>query len=163
MVTMTPSSRRRFLASLGGAGAMLADAIVAGRHRLRARRPRAGARAHPAAARARRFRSPGARRLPRASRQGDLHRRLPAGLAAGRREGLPHRRGARGQGAGRADRPLSGRQLRLRLQLARRRRAEGAAADRARAGVELDGDEPVRHQRVHRLVPAGRHRAAARA
>ena len=24
------------------------------------------------------------------------------------------------------------------------------------------GDEPVRHQRVHRLVPAGRHRAAAR-
>ena len=37
-----------------------------------------------------------------------------------------------------------------------------AAADRARARVELDRDEPVRHQRVHRLVRAGRHRAAAR-
>ena len=34
--------------------------------------------------------------------------------------------------------------------------------DRARARVELDRDEPVRHQRVHRLVQARRHRAAAR-
>ena len=55
-----------------------------------------------------------------------------------------------------------GRQLRLRLQLAGRRRPEGAAADRPRSGVELDGDEPVRHQRLHRVVPADRQRAAAR-
>ena len=110
----------------------------------------------------RRFRSAGARLVSRASRPGGLHRRLPAGLAAGRREGLPHRRRARGQGDRRSDRPLSGRQLRLRLQLARRRGTEGAAADGARAGVELDGDESVRHQRVHRLVPDGRDRAAAR-
>ena len=34
--------------------------------------------------------------------------------------------------------------------------------DGARAGVELARDEPVRHQRLHRLVPRGRDRAAAR-
>ena len=39
---------------------------------------------------------------------------------------------------------------------------EGAAADGARAGVELARDEPVRHQRLHRLVPPRRHRTAAR-
>ena len=46
-------------------------------------------------------------------------------LALRRCQGIPHRRRARGQGAGRADRPVSRRQFRLRLQLARRRRAEG--------------------------------------
>ena len=39
------SSRRRFLAGLGGAGATLASRLVAGRHRIRAGRPRSGARA----------------------------------------------------------------------------------------------------------------------
>ena len=136
--------------------------IVAGPHRLRAGRPRARARVHPAVARPRRLRPARARRLPRASRPGDLHRRLRARLTPGRREGVPHRRRARGEGAWRSDHPLSGRQLRLRLQLARRRRSEGAAADRARAGVELARDESVRHQRLHRLVPRGRDRAAAR-
>ena len=38
---------------------------------------------------------------------------------------------------------------------------EGEASGRARARLELDRDEPVRHERVHRLVPRGRHRAAA--
>ena len=71
-------------------------------------------------------------------------------------------RGSRGQGAGRADRPLPGRELRLGLQLARRRRPEGPAADGARSRVEHARVEPVRHQRLHRLVRAGRRRAAAR-
>ena len=31
-----------------------------------------------------------------------------------------------------------------------------------RPGLDVDGDQSVRHQRVHRLVPAGRHRADAR-
>ena len=39
---------------------------------------------------------------------------------------------------------------------------EERAADRARAGLELARDQSVRHQRVHRVVQAGRHRAAAR-
>ena len=54
-----------------------------------------------------------------------------------------------------------GRQLRLRLQLAGRRRAARPAAARARAGVALARNEPVRHKRVHRVVRARRHRAAA--
>ena len=78
------------------------------------------------------------------------------------RERVPHRRRPRSEGARRADRPLSGRQLRLGLQLAGRRRAEGAAADRPRAGVEFDGIEPVRHQRIRRVVPSDRERTAAR-
>ena len=49
-----------------------------------------------------------------------------------------------------------GRQLRLRLQLARWRRTEDRAADRAGARVEFARDESVRHQRIHRLVPPGR-------
>ena len=91
---------------------------------------------------------------------GGLHS-LSAGIATGRFERLPQRRGARGQGSRRADRPLSGRQFRLWVQLAGRRGTEATAADRARTGVELDRDESVRHQRVHRLVPDGGHRAAA--
>ena len=136
--------------------------IVAGRHRLRAGRPRTRACVHSAVARACGLRPARAGRLSRASGPRDLHGRVRARLAPGRREGVSHRRRARGQGAWRADHPLSGRQLRLRLQLARRRRPEGAAADGARAGVELARDESVRHQRLHRLVPRGRNRAAAR-
>ena len=45
-----------------------------------------------------------------------------------RRERIPHRRHRGDQGARRADHAVPGRQLRLRLQLARRRRAEEAAA-----------------------------------
>ena len=65
------------------------------------------------------------------------------------------------EGPRRADHALPGRQLRLRLQLARRRRPQGQAADRPRAGLEFARDEPVRHQRLHRVVQARRHRAAA--
>ena len=98
MVTMTPSSRRRFLAKSGWGRRHAGDRIVAGRHRICARRPRCRACAHPAAARARRFRSPGSWRLSRTSREGGLHRRLSAGIATGRCERLPQRRRARGQG-----------------------------------------------------------------
>ena len=161
MVPETSLNRRRFLAGLGATGAALASVVVVGGDRLRTSGSWSGARADSAAASRRRLRSARARRIPRTSRQGDLHRRLSAGLVTGRREGLPHRRRARGQGDRRADRPVSGRQFRLRIQLARRRRPEATAADGARAGVELDGNESVRHQRVHRLVPVGGHRAAA--
>ena len=66
------------------------------------------------------------------------------------------------QGPGRAGHAVSRRQLRVRLQLARWRRAQGGAADRPGARVELARDQPVRDQRVHRVVPRRRHRAAAR-
>ena len=164
-VSLARNENRSATFSLGPRrnGRVARDCLVARPDRLRAGWPRARACVHPAVAGARRLRSPGARLLSRASRPRHLHGRLRSGLAPGRREGLPHRRRARGEGTRRADHSLSGRQLRLRLQLARRRRSEGAAADGARARLELDRDEPVRHQRVHRLVPAGRHRAAARA
>ena len=48
------------------------------------------------------------------------------------------------------------------VQLARRRRPEGAAPRGPRSRMELARDEPVRHQRVRRLVRDGRRRAAAR-
>ena len=159
---MKPSDRRSFLAGLGRAGAFMAAGpwLRALGYAQGGRGP-ARALAAPVAGPCR-SRSPPARFVPGAPRPGDLHRRLRAGLAARRCQGIPHRRRARDQRARRADRSLSGRQLRLRLQLARRRRPEGPAADRARSGLELDRDEPVRHQRVHRLVRAGRRRAAAR-
>ena len=56
---------------------------------------------------------------------------------------------------------LSRRQLRLRLQLGGRRRPGRAAAAPARSRLDVDRDQPVRHQRVHRLVPRRRHRADA--
>ena len=60
------------------------------------------------------------------------------------------------------DHALPRRQLRLRLQLGGRRRPGGAAPAPARPGLVLHRDQHVRHQRVHRLVPRGRHRADAR-
>ena len=51
MDTTILASRRRFLSGLGQAGAAARRRVVAGRHRLRAGQPRAGARVHPAAAR----------------------------------------------------------------------------------------------------------------
>ena len=123
------TTRRAFLAGLGGIGALAAggswlEAIGYAQSRGPAR---AFLRRCPGA---RRVRSAGARIVPRASRPRRLHRRLPARVAAGRCEGVPHRRRARGEGARRADRPLPGRQLRLRLQLARRRRPEGRSGRR---------------------------------
>ena len=159
---MEPILRRRFLSSLGRTGALLAAGSWLDMIGYAQVSPRTGACVRPALAGSRGLRPAGARRLPRASRPRHLYRRVRARLTPGRREGVSHRRGARGEGAWRADHPLSGRQLRLRVQLARRRRSEGAAADRAGAGMELARDEPVRHQRVHRLVPRGRDRAAAR-
>ena len=128
------SSRRRFLASLGGTGAMLATASW-----LEAIGYAQGGRG-PARALIQASRAGGDfdRRVlgvvSRASGQGRLHRRVPARLATGRRERLPHRRGARGQGARRPDHPVSRREFRVRLQLARRRRPEGAAADACSSG-----------------------------
>ena len=58
-------------------------------------------------------------------------------------------------------RPLPGRQLRLRLSLGGRGRAARSTADAARPGLAHDRDQPVRHRRVHRLVPEGRRRADA--
>ena len=153
--------RRRFLSALGPAGALLATTswLEAIGYAQAADRPARVLQPVPA-------RGDFDRRvlgvLSRASRARRLQRGVRTGLAVGGRERLPHRRRARGEGAGRADRPLPGRQLRLRLQLARRRRSQGAAADGAGAGVELARDESVRHQRLHRLVPRRRHRAAAR-
>ena len=150
-----------FLTGLGKAGAVLATAL-ARRHRLCASRPRAGARVvQQPRARAdfdRRLLGAFLEHLGRAIYTGVYQPGSP--LADAQR--LPHGRDARDERAGRADHSLPGRQLRLRLQLARRRRPEGQAPDRARSGLELARDQPVRHQRIHRLVPAGRHRAAAR-
>ena len=155
-----PSS---FSRESGWSGRHACGLLMAGGDRIRgAKRPRSGARVGPAAARSHGLRSPCPWRLSGASRAGGLHRGVSARLAAGRLKRLPQRRGARSQGAWRPDRPVSGRKLRVGLQLARWRGTEGRAADGARAGVELDRDQPVRHKRVRRLVPAGRHRAAAR-
>ena len=63
------------------------------------------------------------------------------------------------QGAEDPGDPLSGRQLRLRLQLGGRHRAEGAAAGPPRPRLALEGDQPGRHQRVR---GAGRRRPASR-
>ena len=51
---------------------------------------------------------------------------------------------------------LSRRQLRLGLQLGGRRRPRRRAAAPARPRLDVDRDQPVRHQRVHRLVPRRR-------
>ena len=107
------------------------------------------------------FRSTAVRGLPGASRPVDLHRGVRAGVAARRQERLPHRRDQGSQGADRADHALSGRQFRVRVQLAGRRRAEEQAAHGARARLEFSRDEPVRHERICRLVRPDRDRAAA--
>ena len=77
-----------------------------------------------------------------------------------RRERLPQGRDRRDQADGRADHALPGRQFCFRLQLARRRRTEGQAADRVGAGLEFARNESVRHERIHRLVQAREDRAA---
>ena len=137
------------------------DGVVARGHRLRAD-PWASPRVRQVGSWPDRLRSSRPWLVPRAPRPGRLHGRLPARLAARRRQGIPDGRGSRGQGAGRADRPLPGRELRVGLQLARRRGPEGAASDGAGSRMEHARIEPVRDQRVHRLVRAGRHGAVAR-
>ena len=72
--------------------------------------------------------SPAARRVPGAPRAGDLHGCLRAGVEAGGCERVPQGRARGSQGARSADHALPGRQLRLGLQLARRRRPQGQAA-----------------------------------
>ena len=151
-----PFDRRTFLAGLGKAGAALAagswlDAIgyaqaSRGPARVRIQQPLAAADFD------RRVLGSFLEHLGRAIYTGVYQPGSPLADANGFRTDVV----ARGQGPRRADHPLSGRQLRLRLQLARRRRSEGAAADGARSRLELARDESVRHQRVHRLVPPGR-------
>ena len=52
--------------------------------------------------------------------------------------------------------PLARRQLRQRLSLARRRRARGPAPASQRARLVRRGVEPLRHRRVHRVLPRAR-------
>ena len=125
------ASRRRFLASLGEAGACLAagswldgigyaQAVAGPRGRSSSRAPRRGDFD-------RRLLGSFLEHLGRA----DLHGRLPSpGPALADASGFRTDVVARDQGARRADRAVSRRQFRLRLQLARRRRPEGPAARR---------------------------------
>ena len=131
--------------------------------RLRAGEPRARARQNSAAAGGRRFRPPRARVVPGASRTSDLHRRLSTRIAVGgpkgfrtdivrevKELGVPIVRYPGGNfvsgynwldGVGpKAQRPT--------------------VLERAWNSMEI---EPVRHQRIHRVVPSDRERAAARA
>ena len=71
-----------------------------------------------------------------------------------RRGRVPRRRARARARAGAHDHALSRRQLRLRLQLGGWRRAGREPSETHGAGVALDRAEHVRHQRVHRLVPA---------
>ena len=155
-------SRRTFLAELGKTGAALAAGSWLSSLGLCADAGRSGARRDQPGALPVGPRSPAVRRVPRTPRARDLHRRLRPGLAAGRRAGLPQGRHRGGGGPARADHAVPGRQHGLGLQLVGRRRPEERRPDRARARLELDRDQPVRHQRFHRLGQAGRHRAAAR-
>ena len=50
--------------------------------------------------------------------------------------------------------PLSGRQLPERLQLAGWRRPQGTAPAPPRAGLAVDRNQPVWHQRIHGVLPA---------
>ena len=92
------------------------------------------------------LRSAPARRVPGASRPVDLHRCVRAGLPSCRQERVSHRRDHARQGAGRPHHAVSGRQFRVRLQLARRCRTEEQAANRARTRVEFARDESIRHE-----------------
>ena len=128
---------------------------VAAQHRVCPDCSRTGAGGDPAIASTRGIRSTLVRRIPGASRQGDLHRRVRARLTPRRREWLSHRRHRGNQGTWRARHALSRREFRVGLQLAGRRRTEETAARRSGAGLELARNQPVRDQRVHRLVQAG--------
>ena len=128
--------------------------VVAGRDRLRAGGDWVRAGGDRAAARVRRLRSAAARLVPRTSRPGHLHRRLPAGVRPGGRAAASAPTwSARSKTLGVPIVRYPGRQFRVRLQLAGRRRSEGAAADGPRPGLELARDESVRDERLHRLVP----------
>ena len=84
---------------------------------------------------------------------------LRGGLAAQRRARLPPGRAGRGPPAPRAGAPLAGRQLRERIPLAD---GVGPVDDRPaaqRARVVRGGVEPLRHERVHRVLPGARHGA----
>ena len=126
-------SRRTRPRGGGGSGRPVApcDRLRAGARAARRGRCFAASRAGPISI-------AGAGIVPRAPRPRHLHRRVRARLAARGCQGLSHRRRARGQGSRRADRALPRRQFRLRLQLARRRRAEGAASHRPGPCLELD-------------------------
>ena len=85
-----------------------------------------------------------------------------AGPSDGDAEGVP-RRCARARARARADdHALSRRQLRLRLQLGGRGRPGREAPGAHGARLAVARAEHLRHQRVHRLVPARGHRADAR-
>ena len=150
--------RRDFLAGLGRTGALLAAGSWLRRHRLRAGQPRAGARRSSAG---RADRADFDRRVlglvPRASGPRHLHRRLRARLAL-----WPMRR---------AFAPTSSREVKeLGVPIVRYPGGNfvsgynwlDGVGPKAQRPTVLErawnsiGDEPVRHQRVHRLVPAGR-------
>ena len=97
-------------------------------------------------------------RLPRAHGSGGLPGGVRSRQPAERRAGLPARRDRRARAAAHADGSLPGRQLRVELRLARRCRAPRSAAPAPRLRVAVDRDEPVRHRRVHGLVPGARDR-----
>ena len=123
IIFMRSVDRRSFLAGLSSAGASVAAASWLQAIGYAQSRGPARAFLRRAPGRSDFDRSP-VRIVPRAPGPRRLHRRVPARLAAGRRQRIPHRRRARDQGTRRADRSVSGRKLRLRLQLARRRRPE---------------------------------------
>ena len=109
--------------------------------------------------RRRRPRPPPVRRARRTRGPLRLHGHVRARPSAGRRERLPRRRAGPHARAGRDARALPRRQLPVRLRLGRRRRPAASAAAPARPGVGVHREQPVRHQRVRRLVP-GRGRGA---
>ena len=91
------------------------------------------------------------RQLQRAPRPHDLRRHLRREESAFGRERLPQGRAGGGQGARRLDPALAGRQLRVRLQLEGRHRAQGRAPGPPRAGLARHRDQPVRHRRIPAL------------
>ena len=76
------------------------------------------------------------------------------GVAAGRRGRPANRRPRRRSAAAAHQHPLPGRQLRVRLSLARRRRPGRGASRRAGPRLGRDRPEHLRHQRVHRRSAA---------
>ena len=154
------SSRRRFLSQVGLAGAGIAASSVFALPSYSQGSGRTARATLGLVVAARRFQSAAVRRVPRTPRAVDLHGRLRPGQSALRRARLPQ---GRHQGSGRparAHHPLPGRQHGLGLQLVGRRRPEEGPPHRARARLELDRDQPVRHQRLHGLGQGRGHRTA---
>ena len=149
---MSSFGRRSFLAGLGSVGASAAP--CRGSRRLATRRPSAGRRARSSGERPAAATSTGACSGRSSSTSAAPSTRASTSRGpAGRRQGLPYRRRARGQGTRRARSsatPAATSFPATTGSTASGRRRNGR---RARARLELDRDEPVRHQRVHRLVP----------